>query len=265
MTRKFLLLALVSIAALLLSGCQERPTDDDDTGGEVSCGDDEAVVHFDTEDGETLEADYWPADATGAPSVALFHMNPVDFDRSGYPQRVRQGIQELGVNVLNVDRRGAGGSTGSTDEATIGPGAAADVRAAVTYLTGPDSGCEGDPGRLNLVGASNGTTGVYDYLVTAETDFPFPATVVFMSPGGYTETNYPINSDPEDGGWNLSFPILWIYPSNEDFSNAYVPDAPGAWDFQQIGNEHGTNMFDGAALESDAVDLVTSWVGEFGT
>ncbi len=217
----------------------------------------ESVVTFETSDGETLEADWFPAESDGAGVVVLLHMIPPSNDRTGYPPRVREALHELGVNVLNVDRRGAGGSTGDAEAAYEGPGGQLDVEAAATYAF--EQGA--DPDRMVLVGASNGTTSVFDYVVGRDGSvFPTPAAVVLMSPGTYTENQHAFPTEQADWLWNLSWPWLWLYPTDEPYSEAFVPDAPGAWRFVQDGTEHGTNMFDGGDLEESTLSEITAWV-----
>jgi len=246
--------------------------DDDDVAGDdddaspqsFPCGADEGVVTFDTEDGETLEADYRPGSSSSLGAVVLLHMIPPTHDRSGYPPRVRDEIAEQGVAVLNVDRRGSGGSTGSPEDAYVGEGGRLDVEAAVRFLTSDERDCPIDPTRLVLIGASNGTTSVYDYVVGntlgLSPDLPFPAAMIFLSPGLYTQNQNALEPNQADRGWSLSFPILGVYPQDETYSEAFVPDAPGAWDFLEVSSHHGTNMFDSSSVEEIVVPALTNWV-----
>lgn len=237
------------LLAVLLIACPTTEPDPETPPAE------ESVVTFDTADGETLEADWYPAEATDSGAVLLFHMIPPNNDRTGYPVRVREALHALGVSVLNVDRRGAGGSTGSPGDAYEGEGGRLDVEATVTYAL--DQGADAD--KLVLVGASNGTTSVYDYVVGRTDGLPQAAAVVFMSPGTYTENQN--DFVPQQDAWDvsLSFPFLWLYPHTEPYSQAFVPDAPGAWKFVEDGQQHGTNMFDEGQLESTMLGELTAW------
>ena len=187
-------------------------------------------------------------------------MVPPGNDRTGYPERVRDGLADEDVAVLNVDRRGAGGSGGVAEDAYFGEGGRLDVEAAVRFALDPARECEVNDAAVTLIGASNGTTSVYDYVVAGDDSLPFPAAVVFMSPGQYTEAQFPLEPNQDDRQWSLSFPILWLYPTNEPYSNAFVPDAPGAWSFVERGTRHGTGMFDGADLEDQTVTDIKAWV-----
>jgi len=240
------------LMVLLLVGCPSASPEPDSDPAPA----DEAVVTFTTADGETLEADWYAADAAGSGAVVLFHMIPPNNDRTGYPSALREALHAQGVSVLNVDRRGAGGSTGSAPAAYEGPGGLLDVQAAVTYAT--EHGA--DPEKLVLVGASNGTTSVYDYVVARAAGFPQAAAVVFMSPGTYTENQNDFAPTQAEWDVSLSFPFLWLYPTTEPYAQAFVPDAPGAWKFVEDGQQHGTNMFDGGELETSTKAELTAWV-----
>lgn len=252
-------LPLAVLLTSVLLACPADPDDDATTPAEVACGGAEEVVHFTTEDGETLEADWWPAGTANAGAVVLLHMIPPSNDRSGYPGHVRAAFHDLGVSVLNVDRRGAGGSTGDATAAYEGAGGRLDAEAAVRFLLDPKQACPADGSKLVLVGASNGTTSVYDYLVGHDAALPRAAAVIFMSPGGYTENQNPMPTDPA-GILALDRPLLWLFPTNEPYSTAFMPDAPDAWRFVENGTQHGTRMFDGGALETSTVAEMTAWI-----
>ncbi|MFT4621389.1 MAG: alpha/beta superfamily hydrolase [Myxococcota bacterium] len=222
-------------------------------GGGPGCTADVSKVTFATEDGETLAADHHVAATPGSGAVILFHMIPPSNDRSGYPKRVRDALADLGVSVLNVDRRGAGRSTGDPAAAYTGEGGRLDMEAAVRYLLDPDAGCSVDPSRLLLVGASNGSTSVHDYTAAHAGDLPDPRALVWMSPGTYTEAQVAVS-----GSATEQTPLLWLYPTNEPYSDAFVGQAAD-WEFTQRGAVHGTQMFDGSALEDDTVADVAAW------
>jgi len=255
----FLSLSLVACPSGGTANDDDDASDDDDAVAD-RCGEDESVVTFETSDGVTLEADWRPASQPGRGLVVLVHMIPPSNDRRGYPERVRDLLAEEDVAILNVDRRGAGGSGGDAADAYLGEGGLRDMEAAVSFAIDDARGCAVNTDALVLVGASNGTTSVYDYVVAGDDDLPSAAAVVFMSPGGYTEAQYDLEPNQADRGWSLSFPFLWLYPTNEPYSNAFVPDAPGAWSFVERGARHGTQMFDGDQLEDDTVSDMRAWI-----
>jgi alpha/beta superfamily hydrolase len=257
MTRCLLLSCIP--ATLLLAACA---ADDDDATADpmADCGTDWSVVQFGTEDGETLEADYRPATTAGAGAVVLLHMIPPGNTRTGYPEPVRNELADTGFAVLNVDRRGAGGSTGVAVEAFEGPGGRLDVEAAVDFLLSPDRNCPVDRDKLVLVGASNGSTSVHDYTVAHRDDLPAPAATAFLSPGGYTANNQALPTDAASRGPELGLPILWVYPTSEDYSTGFIADAHDSWRFVEHGTQHGTRMFDGTQLQTDTVAELVAWI-----
>lgn len=217
---------------------------------EMDCGVDEAVVSIETADGIELVADLLPAPEASLGAVVLFHMRPPTYDRRGYPRRVREALNELNLTVLNVDRRGGGDSEGIAEEAFEGPGALLDMEAAVRLLLDPRLACPIDSTRLVLVGASNGTTAVMDYSIAHDAALPHPAGLVWMSPIGATENQHTI-SDHRD--ILESMPMLWLYPTTEDYARDYIDDAPSSWTFIERGEAHGTDMFDRADLEGSTL------------
>ena len=174
----------------------------------IPCDTTQSVVSFQTVDDVTLVADYLPATQQGAGVVVLLHMIPPGNDRSGYPQRVLDAFAELGLNVLNVDRRGAGDSGGVAQDAYEGPLGRFDVEAAVAFALDESGACPGDPTRVMLVGASNGTTSVMDYVVGHDSRLPDAAAIAWLSPGTYTENQNAIadHRDVLD-----ALPILWVF------------------------------------------------------
>lgn len=214
-------------------------------------------MRFTTSDDVQLAADLWPGDTAGAPAVVLLHMAPPSNDRAGYPKRVRSALQSNGWTVLNVDRRGAGGSGGEAEEATAEPQARLDVEAAVRFLLDPARDCAVDRERIAIVGASNGTTSAFDYTLDHDASLPDPAALAFLSPGTYTLQNHDASTGDLGASWPDTIPLLWLYPTNEPFSGNFTADAPPAWAFVERGTQHGTRMFDGDALEDATVeDLV---------
>ena len=198
------------------------------------------VVHFTTEDGVMLEADlYVPAVRSGA-GAYLFHMIPPSNDRTNYPASFITALTDRGFVVLNVDRRGAGGSDGVATEAYIGPNGKLDVLAAVTYLG--QHACA--PSRFVLAGASNGTTSALDYTVfAADTPTaPSPAALVFLTGGTYTEAQNMISNERATLD---EIPIRFVYSTAEAaWSTGFISGASDRWVFdERAGGAHGTLMF----------------------
>ena len=111
---------------------------------------------FPTEDGLQLEADWCPAGDALAPILILLHMIPPHNDRSNYPPALRSEWVQGGYSILNVDRRGAGNSSGKAKDAYEGPKGLLDLKASHRFLT--DHGFAPKAGNWGCVGASNGTT-----------------------------------------------------------------------------------------------------------
>jgi hypothetical protein len=211
--------------------------------GECSAG--ASVVHFTTDDGLTLEADDYSTGEVGAPAVVLLHMIPPQNDRKNFPKEFIDAVLAKNVHVLNVDRRGAGGSEGDPQEAYLGDKGKLDAKAAAEFLT--NGGCAIDPFRIAFVGASNGSTTVLDYAVYASTDphVPFPSALIFLTGGTYTENQNQI-ADHHDVLDEL--PILFVFSTAErDWSAAFESGAPLAWTFAEYDpGAHGTGMFTAA-------------------
>lgn len=223
-----------------------------------ACLVDERVVSLTTSDGLVLAADWQDAPAAGRGAVVLLHMIPPANDRTSYPPRVRQRLAELGVTVVNLDRRGAGDSEGTAQDAYLGDGGRLDVEAVVTALAAAP--CTVDTDRIVLVGASNGSTSVWDYAVAHDPALPAPAGIALFSPGTYTEAQHPF-ADHRDVADAL--PMLWLYPDTEPYSAGFVDGAPDMWTFVEIaGGVHGTGNFDDGALEATAIDALVGFVGE---
>ena len=248
------LVALLAVP-LMLAACKGKVEATDPA--DVACGGDEVVVELTTADAVTLRADLLPAAAAGQGAVVLFHMKPPGYHRGNWPPHVRAAIGAEGVTVLNVDRRGAGESEGTAEEAYEGPGALRDMEAAVRLLTDDALGCAVDPTRLVLVGASNGTTAVMDYAVAHDAALPDPAALIWMSPGTYTENQ---NAIADHRATLDAAPILWLYPTTEPWSSDFATGAPQSWSFVERGEQHGTKMFDGGELEDQTVAEITGWV-----
>lgn len=229
-------------------------TDQPEDSGPVTCPLlDPEVVTFRTDDGVDLEAAFFAAPTAGRPAVVLFHMIPPSNSRANYRRPFIDQLVTQCMSVLNVDRRGAGGSGGIAGEAYEGPGGASDARAAFDFLLGHESAP--DPARMAMVGASNGTTSLNDY---ASLD-PAPASLaaaVLLSGGAYTENQTPM----ADSGLR-GLPVLFVYPASESAWNDGVEEntEPG-WRFMShTASAHGTRMLD----DEDATSAVVTFLAEF--
>jgi hypothetical protein len=196
------------------------------------------VVHFTTDDGLMLEADWYPV-AAGSPAVVLLHMIPPANTRANYPRTFLEALFCRGFTVLNVDRRGAGGSEGDPVEAYEGPNGLLDAKGAVEWLLAQTEAP--DPTRVGLVGASNGTTTLLDFSVfsvmvrTVED----PAALVFLSGGTYTTTQNAL-----DAGALGEAAALFVYPASEAaWNDSVAATAPASWRFVEIApGGHGTAL-----------------------
>jgi hypothetical protein len=117
--------------------------------------------------------------------------------------------------------------------------------------------CAIDRDDVVLVGASNGTTSVLDYTVAHDASLPTPKALVWMSPGTYTENQHAV---ADHQALLEGLPLLWLYPTNEPWSQDFAPGG-GTWEFIERGEVHGTQMFDGGALETDTLADLIRFVG----
>ncbi len=211
------------------------------------------VVHFDTSDGVTLEADLYAEGTPAGPTAILLHMIPPSNDRSNYGSDFIGALQLRGFNVLNVDRRGAGGSGGEAVDAYSGAQGVLDAVAAVAFMGAHP--CAPDPSSLVIVGASNGTTTALDYATTASvSDTADPAALVFLTGGMYTE-----NQNNVDTGVIRDLPLLFVFSTAERaWSAAFEPGAAATWAFIEYADgAHGTGVFDAVP---ESVDDVADWM-----
>ena len=193
------------------------------------------VVHVTTEDGLTLEGDYY-GNVDGAEAVLLLHMIPPTYDRTTWPLDFVETLRADGYAVLALDRRGAGASEGVAQDAYEGPDGVLDAYAAVDLLT--DRGAPG----IVVIGASNGTTTTLDYALTAaDHGRPAPRSMIWMSPGEWTENNHKVASLD-------ATPLLFVYPASEKaWSEAIhtADDPTDRWTYRECpGRSHGTFLFD---------------------
>ncbi len=207
------------------------------------------VVHFDTDDGVTLEADRYTVPGS-ARSAILLHMIPPSNDRSNYPASFIEALTCRGISVLNVDRRGAGGSGGVASEAYTGPKGVLDAQAAVTFM-----GLDAAGSDFVIVGASNGTTTTLDYVQEARAaGANMPSRVVFLSGGGYTTAQHAL--DPVA---LATLPWLFVYPAGEaGWNDTVAGTAPATWQFREYTpGAHGTGVF---AADASSIELVANFV-----
>ena len=191
-------------------------------------------VNIDTVDGETLAATWYQVNEKPQGTAVLLHMIPPGNTRANYPSEFIDALNQRCLNVLNVDRRGAGGSSGDPVAAYTGPNGVHDAEAAVAFASSRDSEFSGE--RLVLVGASNGSTTVLDYVAQGNT----VAAVALLSPGTYTE-----NQQRVLGSGLESVPTLFAFPDSEaDWSLAFESSGGENWVWRQYdGGRHGTGLF----------------------
>ena len=215
-------------------------------------------MHFSPADGVQLTADLHPGAGTGGPAVILLHMNPEGNDNSNFPPEFIERLHAVSLTVLNVNRRGAGGSAGNARDAFDGPLGVEDAIAAQSFLV---EHCSSNASAMVLVGASNGTTTALDFLVASSTNpaIPSPRGLVFMSAGEYTENQHAIADNLD---LLKSVPVLFAYPESEAaYNDALAADpSPGAqWQFiEYAGGSHGTGLF---SSNPESLQQVADFVG----
>lgn len=242
---------LSAVLLLSLSACGDKAEPEDDSGGEDSAAADdsgadtdpgdieptpEGEVSFETSDGVTLVGDWYPAATPGRPAVLLLHMIPPSWDRTSWPDAFISELRARDWAVLVVDRRGAGDSGGSARDAYEGPGGEQDVDASVDFL-----GAEG-ASSLAIIGASNGTTSMIDFVVgTGDGGALVPSALVFMTGGTYTENQHSMGDVAAVG-----VPAQFTYSTEErGWSVDQQAIDPGGWAFHEYASgDHGTKMFD---------------------
>ena len=224
----------------------------------ATCEDDETSVTFETTDGVPLEADLRPA-GVGSPVVILLHQIPPSSTRFDYTVPFQRSLTERGLSVLNVDRRGAGGSGGTARDAYEGPGGALDVSAAVAWLGAHP--CGFDLSQLALVGASNGTTSALDYTVAAASDErPDPVALVFLSGGAYTENQ---NAWDDARATVDLLPILFLWGDADGAANTWAtgiqatPADPWVFEVYEGSGAHGTAI---PTMHAGSVDTIGAFL-----
>jgi hypothetical protein len=256
--------SFVGVSLLLVVACgsaaEEGPATDDSTSTDElpACrGAGPLAVHFDTEDGVRLTADLHPAAGTGGPAVVLLHMNPEGNDNSNFPPEFIEQLTARTLTVLNVNRRGAGGSAGTPGDSFEGPSGRLDAKAAQAFLV---DHCSTNASAMVWVGASNGTTTAWDFTVAASTDpaLPLPRGLVFMSGGSYTENQHPV---ADNLALLQSLPVMLAYPDSEAEWNDTVAGAtpPASWQVVQYdGGSHGSGLL---TSNPESVQAIADFVG----
>jgi pimeloyl-ACP methyl ester carboxylesterase len=242
---------LVPTLLLLMTACGDEADGDtaapggDTAGAGAAPATGAGVVSFETSDGVTLAADWRPAAHGDRPAVLLLHMIPPTYDRSSWPQAFVDTLAAHDWSVLVLDRRGAGDSGGTARDAYEGPGGRLDVEAAVAFLA-----AEGATS-LAIVGASNGTTSLTDFVVGTGDAAPLvPAALVYMTGGDYTENQHDL-ADVAAVGTPAAFTFS---TAERAWSVAQQDLDPGGWRFFEYAEgDHGTRMF--AAAPAVAADI----------
>lgn len=224
-----------------------------DAGPAVECnaeGPTEVTVR--TDDGLDLEGDLYTTGEVGAPGVVLLHMIPPSNTRANYPANFIQALVQRGFNVLNLDRRGAGGDATLARTAYTGPDGKLDPKAAIAHLV--DHDCATDRTRIAIIGASNGTTSALDYTVFAAANASEvqPKALVFLTGGSYTETQ---NRIADHRATLDPLPIQFVFSTAERaWSAQFDNNPPAAWRFDEYQpGAHGTRMFGTAPQAVDDV------------
>lgn len=215
------------------------------------------VVTMTADDGQKLEGDLYRSGSAGGPAAVLLHMVPPSNTRTNYPAAFIEALVAKGLTVLNLDRRGAGGSTpGNPVDAYVGPKGKLDAKAAHDFLVA--QACPIDAQRIVYLGASNGSATALDFAVYAagEATVASPRALVFLTGGTYTEANNQIAAQRTILD---ALPLLFVYSKAErDWSVQYEAGKAAAWVFKEYDpGDHGTLMF-GAASASigDVADFV---------
>jgi pimeloyl-ACP methyl ester carboxylesterase len=249
------------LAALLLAGCSGKkaaPDQGSDTDeGSPASGCElpgRLAVTLQTRDGVSLSADHYPA-AAGRPGVVLLHMHPGGNDRTNWPCGFIESLQGRDWAVVVPDRRGTGGSGGEVEDAFQGEFGRYDVEAAVALLS------KAEVGPMAVLGASNGTTSMIDYLVWAPGEgLAQAAASGFLSGGAYTENQTEMSAVAA-----LGIPSVFAYPTSEaQWADAQAARAVEGWSFLEYPEgDHGTRLFDSSPGITE--DLLTFLAGSLET
>lgn len=226
-----------------------------------TCPKEKQEVALTTDDDISLIADFYPTGEQGAPAVILLHMIPPHHDRSNYPAGFIDELQERGLAVLNLNRRGAEGSGGVAEDAYKGDKGWLDVKAGRDFLV--RHVCATPPAKVAIVGASNGTTSALDFTVragasageaagddaagddaAADDSLTPPAALVFLSGGKYTEAQHKLD---DHAGLLDPIPILFAFPRKEAAwsRRAARRHRDASWTVQEYApGAHGTGLFE---------------------
>jgi len=167
-------------------------------------------------------------------------MIPPSNDKSNYPLEFIGALVDAGYSVLNVNRRGAGNSDGTPEDAYEGPSGVLDAIAAHGFMM--DAGCGAPADAISFIGASNGTTTAIDFTVSADPD-QRPPSLVLLSPGGYTENQ---NAIADHVDVLAPLPIFIGYPNDEaSWPEANAVHDTGSWERTEYeGGRHGSGLFE---------------------
>lgn len=215
------------------------------------------VVTMSADDGQKIEGDLHLGGSANAGAVVLLHMIPPSNTRANYPKQFIDKLLAKGLTVLNIDRRGAGGSTpGNPQDAYTGPNGKLDAKAAYDFLAAHS--CPIDLKKVVYIGASNGTTTALDFTIYAngEASVELPKALVFLTGGGYTETNNALSTNQ---ALLETLPIFFVFSNTEaSWSKQFEAGAPASWTFKEYNpGGHGTEMF---AADQSSMDDVADWV-----
>ncbi len=207
------------------------------------------VIHLDTIDGITLEADYYPATTANRPAVILLHSIPPGHDRGSWPQDFVVSLADNDWTVINLDRRGSGNSEGNPQDAYEGELGRYDVEAPVSRLRE-----DGYTGPTAVIGSSNGTTSMIDYAVWMQDDPDLALDAMgFLSGGPYTNTQTDMSDVP-------AYPALFMATGMEAGWAAIQADLYDEWVFVEApGNGHGHDML----VQDQAADDVEGFFDDF--
>ena len=209
-----------------------------------------------TEDGVELIADLYTTGTVGDPGVILLHMIPPSNTKDNYPATFIEPLVARGLQVINVNRRGAPGSGGVASDAYLGDNGKYDALAARDFLVGHPCAVPSDA--IGVIGASNGTTTALDFAVYAaeRAEIDQPAAMVFLSGGSYTENQHTV---AESLAQLSAVPVHFAFPSAEAAWNRDIEAlGVGAWSFVEYNpGDHGTRLLDAAPTSGpDAIDFL---------
>ena len=249
------LLCALPLATII--ACGDKPGDDTADGDTAAVFQPPTggVIQLETRDGVMLEADYYPSEHAGAPSIVLLHMYAVYYDRTGWPAGFIETLGGHGWTVIVPDRRGAGASEGDPEESWDGEKGKWDVEACTVKLQ------EDGYGPPAIIGASNGTTSMIDYAIWAPTEgLPEAVALGFMTAGTYTSANNFMRDLP-------ALPAIFTYSTDEaSWSEGKMEDNPGDWEFFEYPDgDHGTLMFEAAPEVADDIEgFLLKWLQDLG-